>query len=89
MGTTKEESINDVTEVVRQWIELIWHAGNFDQIDRFHPPIFDNEGQPSTSAEARAWHEEMRATFPDLHYQIEDLIVANDRVIVRWRARCT
>lgn len=75
--------------IVRQWIETIWNAGELDQIDRFHPPIFDNEGKPSTPTKARAWHEGVRATFPDIRYQIEDLFVAGDRVTVRWRARAT
>lgn len=79
----------DPTNVVRQWIATIWNAGDPDQIDHFHPPVFDNEGQPSTPTEARAWHEGMRATFSDLHYQIEDLFAAGDRVTVRWQARAT
>lgn len=76
-------------DIVRQWIDTIWNAGDLDQIDQFHPPIFDNEGQPSTPAETRAWHEALRVTFPDIHYQIEDLFIADNRVTVRWRARGT
>lgn len=31
----------------------------------------------------------MRTTFPDLHYAIEEIVVAGDRVVVRWLARAT
>lgn len=75
--------------IVRHWIETIWNAGDLDQIDRFHLPVFDNEGQPSTSTEARSWHEGIRVTFPDIHYQIDDIFAAGDRVTVRWRARAS
>ncbi|MCB0062686.1 MAG: ester cyclase [Caldilineaceae bacterium] len=81
--------MGDAVVIVRQWIETIWNAGDLDQIDRFHPPIFDNEGTASTPTEARAWHAGMRTTFPDIRYQIEDLFAAGDRVTVRWSAQAT
>lgn len=81
--------MQEAGEVVRQWIEQIWNAGHVQQIDHFHPPSFQNEGTLTTCAEARAWHEQVRATFPDIHYQIEEIIVAGDRVVVRWLARGT
>ncbi|MEZ4866471.1 MAG: ester cyclase [Caldilineaceae bacterium] len=76
-------------EVVRQWIEQVWNAGNLQQIDHFHPPTFQNEGALATRAAVRAWHEQMRTTFPGLHYAIEEIVVAGDRVVVRWLARAT
>jgi steroid delta-isomerase-like uncharacterized protein len=81
--------MQDAAEIVQQWIENIWNAGDLDKIDQFHPPIFDNEGQRSTPTEARAWHEQMWATFPDIHYRIETMLVAGDWVTVRWQARAT
>lgn len=81
--------MTDTAEVVRQWIEEVWNRGNLQQLDHFHPPTFQNEGAMTTRAAARSWHEQMRATFPDLHYQIDEIIVAGDRVVVRWLARAT
>lgn len=81
--------MHDPIEIVREWIEAIWNTGYLTEIEQYHPPSFDNEGKPSTPAEARAWHEQLRATFPDVHYQIEEIIAADDRVTVRWRARGT
>ena len=37
--------MQEPANVVRQWIETIWNAGDLHQIDRFHPPVFDNEGK--------------------------------------------
>ena len=80
------QAMHDPIEIVREWIETIWNASHLTEIDQYHPPSFDNEGKSSTPAEARAWHEAMRATFPDVHYQIEEIFAAEDRVTVRWRA---
>lgn len=75
--------------VVRDWIEQVWNGGDLDALDRFHPATFQNEGKPSTPEEAKAWHHRMRAAFPDVHYDIEDLFEADDRVVVRWTASGT
>lgn len=81
--------MQDPEEIVRQWIDQVWNAGNLQQIEQFHPPFFQNEGTLTTCAEARTWHEQMRTTFPDIHYQIEEIFVAGNRVVVRWLARAT
>ncbi len=36
-----------------------------------------------------AWHQERRASFPDLRYKVVDLIVGGDRAAVHWRAAGT
>ena len=59
------------------------------QIAQVHPQVFENEGTVTTCAEARIRHEQMRATFPDIHYQIEEIFVAGNRVVVRWLACAT
>lgn len=79
----------ETKRVVREWVARVWNAGELEAIEEFHPGRFANEGRESTPEEARAWHREIRATFPDLRYQIEDLFEADDRVVVRWTASGT
>jgi predicted ester cyclase len=76
-------------ELVRQWVEEVWNAGNLERLAHYHPPTFDNHGNSSTVEEARQWHLSNRATFPDIHYTIEDMFAADDRVALRWIATAT
>ncbi len=76
-------------QLIREWVETIWNEAQFDQLPRFHPPIFHNHGNPTTIEEVRQWHVRMRATYPDLHYTIDDIFSAGDRVALRWTATGT
>src|SRR5256885_945227 len=67
-------------ELVRQWVDQVWNAANLDQLSYFHPPTFDNHGYPSTIEETKQWHSRNRATFPDVHYTIDDMFATDDRV---------
>lgn len=75
--------------LVRDWVEQIWNAGALDRLNHFHPPTFDNHGHLSTIEEAEQWHIRSRATFPDVHYTIEDIFATEDRVALRWTATAT
>lgn len=75
--------------LVRAWVDEVWNHGDLNALDSFHPPTFLNDGEPSSPADAAAWHREMRQTYPDLSYSIDELIVVGDRVILRWTARGT
>lgn len=72
--------------LVRAWIESVWNLGDLSALQVFHPPTFMNEGHASTPEDAAAWHGEMRRTYPDLRYDIDEVLVAGDRVVVRWNA---
>ncbi|MCX9079324.1 MAG: ester cyclase [Candidatus Methanoperedens sp.] len=76
----------DPEEVVKQWIETIWNQGKLEQLDRFQPSTISNNDAPFTLDDTRSWHERSRQTFSDLHYEVEDLFSAQDKVVVRWRA---
>src|SRR6476646_5336147 len=75
--------------LIRRWVDEIWNEGRYDRLNDFHPAVFDNHGRPSNPAEARQWHVQMRATFPDLHYMIDDLFASGDQVALRWTASGT
>jgi len=81
--------VTDAEVVVRAWIEDVWNAGALERLRDLHPTEFLNEGEPATVEQAAAWHRQMRTTYPDLRYRIDDLVTAGDRVAVRWTATGT
>lgn len=81
--------MSDPESVVRAWVDEVWNAGRLERVADFHPPEFLNEGDPSTPADVAAWHRRNRETFPDVAYTIDELVVAGDRVTLRWTARGT
>jgi predicted ester cyclase len=81
--------MSDPESVVRTWIAEVWNEGRLERVTDFHPPEFMNEGNPSTPADAAEWHRRNHETFPDVAYLIDELVVAGDRVTVRWTATGT
>ncbi|MEM7117311.1 MAG: ester cyclase [Chloroflexota bacterium] len=77
------------SEIVRFWVERVWNQGDWAALADCHPETFQNEGRASTIAEAQAWHERTRATFPDIHYTIDETMVTEARVAFRWTATGT
>ena len=79
--------------IVRRWVERAWNeadaAARLDALRRLHPAEVLNEGQRTPVEDLAAWHERMRATYPDLHYEIDELVEADGRVTLRWTARGT
>jgi predicted ester cyclase len=75
--------------LVRDWVDQIWNARKYENLSRFHPPSFHNEGRISSIKETENWHKRMSETFPDLHYSIRYIMASNDRVAFRWTASAT
>lgn len=71
-------------ELVRQWVEQVWNAGNLELLTQFHPPTFVNHGNRSTIEDTKQWHLSNRATFPDIHYSIDDMFATDDRVALQF-----
>ena len=76
-------------ELVRRWVDQVWNRGDLDRIADFHPPTFRSEGRDTTPGETKLWHIHNRSTFPDIHYRIDDMFAAEDRVALRWSATAT
>ena len=76
-------------ELVRQWVEQIWNAGNMESLTHFHPPTFDNHGKRSNIEETKQWQLRNRVTFPDIHYTIDDIFATDERVAFHWTATAT
>jgi steroid delta-isomerase-like uncharacterized protein len=78
--------------VVTRFIEAVWENGNVDTIDTLftadsvlHDPTGDVRGREAF----KTYNERYLAAFPDLQYDIQDLIAEDDKVVFRARMRGT
>ena len=74
--------------VTRQFVDDVWNGGRPDSA---YELIADGcPGLGGTGPEAvLAWHRDRRGSFPDLRYEVVDIVAAADRAAVRWRAAGT
>ena len=75
--------------LVSDWIKTVWNEGRLDSLERYHPRIWRDNGRQISVEEAIAWHRQMRDTYPDLVYEIDEIVSAGERCTVRWTARGT
>jgi predicted ester cyclase len=75
--------------LISDWINIVWNEGRLDELPRFHPPVWQDNGRQVSTDECAAWHRQMRATYPDLRYEIDEIVGAGGRWTVRWTARGT
>jgi hypothetical protein len=69
-------------EIVRRFHTELW-AGNLAVVDELLPPNLPSAmGTPEGIKETVAG---TRSVYPDLHFQIEELIAEHDKVVMRWR----
>ncbi|HEY7033830.1 MAG TPA: ester cyclase [Thermomicrobiales bacterium] len=73
-------------ELARRFFDEIWNRGDESAIDRYIPlaakgndPDFGS-GREGFRAQWRQW----RTAFPDLHFEIVDLVAEGDKVLTRW-----
>ena len=79
--------------VVRQLFDQVWTGGDLGAVEGLLAPEFvvrhaTAPGQAGAAAYAESVAD-VRAAFPDVHFAIDDLVVAGDRVTVRWTATAT
>jgi steroid delta-isomerase-like uncharacterized protein len=72
--------------LARAFFEEIWNQGDESAIDRYIPekakgndPDF-GAGREGFRKQWRQW----RQAFPDLHFEIVDLVAEGDKVLTRW-----
>jgi steroid delta-isomerase-like uncharacterized protein len=87
----------DHSEASRRLLEQSFNVGNFDLIDQLVAPAAVNH-DPAVPAQMRALRgAEMlkstarmyRAAFPDLRLVVDDVIAADDKVVLRWHSEGT
>jgi len=78
--------------VVSRFVEEVWENGNVDAIDALftedsilHDPTEDVRGPEAF----KTYNERYLAAFPDLQYEIRDMIAEDDKVVFRARMRGT
>jgi len=78
----------DPADVTRRFVADVWNDGRpqtaYDVIGPDLPGL-DGTGPGATLA----WHADRRASFPDLVYEIVDLVADGDQVAFRWEAAGT
>jgi predicted ester cyclase len=83
----------DSAAAVRRMITEVWNNGNLDVADEYlHPEYTHHDPQspsPGGAEGFKAVVQAFRAAFPDLVIRIDDLIVTEDRVVIRYRASGT
>jgi steroid delta-isomerase-like uncharacterized protein len=87
-----ESSTEQHKAVVTRFVEEVWENGNVDAVDTLftddsvlHDPTGDVRGREAF----KTYNERYLAAFPDLEYDIQDLIAEDDRVVFRARMRGT
>jgi steroid delta-isomerase-like uncharacterized protein len=81
------------TTSIRRWYDEVWNAGKLELIDELFASTFTdhspNPGMPPTRDGLTQTVRTYRGAFPDLHFTVDDLLAAGDRVITRWTAEGT
>jgi steroid delta-isomerase-like uncharacterized protein len=79
-------SIEDNKALARRFFEEVWNQADESAIDRYiaenaggNDPDFGT-GREAFRAQWKKWH----AAFPDLHFEVEDVIAEGDKVVTRW-----
>jgi steroid delta-isomerase-like uncharacterized protein len=86
---------DDRRALMRRWFEEIWNQGRYEVVDElFHQDAIAHglrEGEQPLHGpeELKAFQLAFRAGFPDIHIDIDDLVVEDEKVAVRFTARAT
>lgn len=78
--------------VVRRFVEEVWQNGNLDSMEELFTPdsvLHDPDGDVEGPAAFREYNRAYLDAFPDLEYDIEDMVAEGDRVAFRARMRGT
>jgi predicted ester cyclase len=71
--------------IARQYMEEAWNKGNLAAIDDLVDPSIVLNGWAPGLEGLKKVITGTRVSFPDLHYAVEDLIAADDKVVVRFK----
>ncbi|HEY8447181.1 MAG TPA: ester cyclase [Thermomicrobiales bacterium] len=77
---------DDLKALAKRFFEEVWNQGDESAIDRYiAADASGNDPDFGAGREAfrRQWRE-WRAAFPDLHFEVVDLVAEGDKVVTRW-----
>jgi steroid delta-isomerase-like uncharacterized protein len=85
-------AIQENSDVSKRLIQDAFGNGNLDLIDELctehyvdHDPLQGDRGRDDVKQTIASYRE----AFPDLAFSIKDVVAADDKVVVRWRAEGT
>jgi steroid delta-isomerase-like uncharacterized protein len=73
-------------ELARRFFDEVWNQGDEAAIDRYIPleakgnDLDFGSGREGFKAQWRKW----RSAFPDLHFEVVDLVAEGEKVLTRW-----
>jgi steroid delta-isomerase-like uncharacterized protein len=72
----------------RRYFEEVWNRGKLDVLDELLAPDYINHtpstpNPPRGAAGLKPIVSAIRSAFPDLHYEIEDVVATDDAVVLR------
>ena len=76
----------------RRIFEEVWGQGNLDLIDEVCTEDFINHDPMTGDTDREAGKQVIagyRQAFPDLHFEIDEIFEAGDKVVARWHAEGT
>src|SRR5713101_9397623 len=75
---------------IRRYVET-WNQGDLKQLEEFWSPdlVHHTRGQSQGREEVKTVVATFMAAFPDLSFEIDDIIAEGDRVVTRMTARAT
>jgi predicted ester cyclase len=83
--------------MVSELYERVWSDGDYSAVERLIAPTYTIHSDPGDAWEGQSLDhltyveriDFSRAAFPDLRFEMHDLVAAGDRVAVRWSAAGT
>jgi predicted ester cyclase len=89
----KEEFEGQNRALVEKFIQN-WNTMSIQVLEEHLDPQFkvyipSNTGEPMSLAQWKEWIQRISQSFPDIQYEIMDMMVENDKVCVRWTCTAT
>ena len=89
--------MSDIAGVLVRFMHQVWNAGDVEAVDDFLADRYTIHDDPGDPWEGRTLSREefkqrlvtSRAPFPDLHFEISDIVPHGDRVAIGWIMRGT
>jgi steroid delta-isomerase-like uncharacterized protein len=87
--------VEENIQLMERWFQEVWNEGRIQTVYDLLAPNGVARGQRGGSSEIRGPEEfakfvhEIRGAFPDTTLQVEDILGAGDKVVIRWSAVMT
>lgn len=89
-STTNAETLERNKALIRSYVET-WNRGDLEALARFWSPsmVHHTRSKVQSVEEVKAVVADFAAAFPDLHFELLDIVAEGDRVVTRMQAHGT